>query len=851
MPTHDFENIGDVLNFEILKGKITAIDSATDTCTVTVAGSSREALIFYHCNPDSIARDNGAIEGGAAGFKVDDEVVVLINSDKSVIKVIGHVDGIRPCWLVELISAGGSYSANYNISNLGITKVGLLNPYTHGYTVFDKYFTFKPESPFADITEESCVCVVPGAPINLVANVAADNVLGAAINHKDDWHYILFTWVPWPLWLIQLACQPTYEEDQMYHPGLSAAVYGGKVHWSHSPTTAGADGTRQHIIRYIDQEKRLYRPGRIDLKYDNNLDGTPVLNEDKTQKYLMTETGKITGPPVSYAMSVYGKKPFTRGSDGRVSSYNERMVVGSGSIWTMNEGYEGSLQGGGKIQFNSTMFFWPFIPYMWEIPNFNVFEYSNADPLYGRYMGPGVGSAYIRGWHLGYDTPPNDDPNDIPELADAAIFNGEAPLTSSVSAPRPVHIPYGGPQSASGSWVDTVSAPYKYTVNVEKSVPVGPVCNGKVLFVKNVINIIGTCEATIVTNSTKSSSFDLMFYSMVGFWPGWYGKDYGCGVDVSHTGRVYVNDYNVNGTVVSSLIFGDVVIDSHPGTMHYKGRRDKLITVDSSVDIHTTHLHELYPTIWAYDKIVSGTRVDTEKITGIMNRSLIIFAALDYDSESNFLYNEVNCAAVAVVYKKITISHNISRERHVDSTIDTKGYPISEIESIGAGFNGWPRNPGETFIGTPLPVIGGNTNPDGIVTADETTATGTRVVEYILYANVDGREYRKTLATFVGGIGSGSGQRCYGVVCKLQSGKLLVTYDLDNFVTPSSAQFNYDSPLNFEDWNKSLSGVNMWETSKRIVGIVDLSATDSFGNDLFDEQEPIPNEVYSISIKGK
>lgn len=98
MPTHDFENIGDVLDFEILKGKITAIDPATDTCTVTVAGSSREALIFYHCNPDSIARDNGAIEGGAAGFAVDDEVVVMINSDNSVIKVIGHVDGIRSCY---------------------------------------------------------------------------------------------------------------------------------------------------------------------------------------------------------------------------------------------------------------------------------------------------------------------------------------------------------------------------------------------------------------------------------------------------------------------------------------------------------------------------------------------------------------------------------------------------------------------------------------------------------------------------------------------------------------------------------------------------------------------------------
>lgn len=107
MPTHDFNNIGEVLDFQILKGKITAIDSAADTCTVDVAGSSREALIFYHCNPDSIARDNGAIEGGAAGFKVDDEVIVMINSDNSVVKVIGHIDGIRSCELpIIYISLG-------------------------------------------------------------------------------------------------------------------------------------------------------------------------------------------------------------------------------------------------------------------------------------------------------------------------------------------------------------------------------------------------------------------------------------------------------------------------------------------------------------------------------------------------------------------------------------------------------------------------------------------------------------------------------------------------------------------------------------------------------------------------
>lgn len=97
MPSHDFKDIGDVLNFDILRGTITAIDSVTDTCTVSVDGASREALLFYHCEPDSILRDNGAIEGAASGFAVDDEVIVIVRKDQEVIKVIAHIDGVRHC----------------------------------------------------------------------------------------------------------------------------------------------------------------------------------------------------------------------------------------------------------------------------------------------------------------------------------------------------------------------------------------------------------------------------------------------------------------------------------------------------------------------------------------------------------------------------------------------------------------------------------------------------------------------------------------------------------------------------------------------------------------------------------
>jgi len=48
VPTIDFRNIGEVLNYEFLRGTIVTIDSTTDTCTVNVGGAVVTALLFYH-----------------------------------------------------------------------------------------------------------------------------------------------------------------------------------------------------------------------------------------------------------------------------------------------------------------------------------------------------------------------------------------------------------------------------------------------------------------------------------------------------------------------------------------------------------------------------------------------------------------------------------------------------------------------------------------------------------------------------------------------------------------------------------------------------------------------------------
>jgi hypothetical protein len=485
---------------------------------------------------------------------------------------------------------------------------------------------------------------------------------------------------------------------------------------------------------------------------------------------------------------------------------------------------------------------------MWEIPYFNVFEYAHDDGMYGRYMGPGSQPSHIRGWDLQYDVPAGASVS-ATKLSDTAEFIGQANTRVVDVAERPAWIPYGGPQSANGSWTDETTDNYSYEANVTKSVPIGPVCNGDVLFVRNAISLTGTRAAVLRTVNGKISSFDLYWYHNYPFYPGFYGENYACGTDTSNTVKTQTDDYNIESSVSSSLRIGNTIVDSGVGSMDYIGKQIKTITVDDTTTIRTTVESENHPGVWQWEKLSSGTRTDTERITGDMRRRLTLFAVLDYDSESNFKYNDALCTAVAVVYKKITVSHDINRIRTVNSTIDTGGYPTSDINNIGAGFNGWPREPGHAYGGTPLPPPG-----DVIVINDGTTASGTRTVEYILYANVAGREYRKTLATFTGEIGDGSGQRCYGVVCKLHNWGLLVTYDLDNFVTPSNAQAGYDSPLNFEDWNSS-AGVEMWETSKRMIGIIKLDDPDNFGVELFDahpstgEVDPItiPSEVYSVS----
>lgn len=121
MPKFNHEDLEAVLNVIYRKGTITAVDSENDTADVTTFGGSTgsDVPIYYHCEPDSELRSNGAIEGGAGAFNVDDEVIVMCDTDGKPLRVVGFVDGIKECKVCYLLI----YSKFVPLSMMGIFTV--------------------------------------------------------------------------------------------------------------------------------------------------------------------------------------------------------------------------------------------------------------------------------------------------------------------------------------------------------------------------------------------------------------------------------------------------------------------------------------------------------------------------------------------------------------------------------------------------------------------------------------------------------------------------------------------------------------------------------------------------------
>lgn len=701
------------------------------------------------------------------------------------VKIVNEL--IIKMYEVDLVSAVNSYSAFYSIQPGSITKATDLSMKENQYTVFNSYFTLD-ETDF-DIYEESCVCIING-----VSNIAADNIYLTSTSHKDDWHQKKFLWVAFPYdWAVDY--QLNLLEDTWGHPGLEARASGKKFHWSHSEYTYGS--SKSHVVRSIDPEKRIYRPGMVNLEYD-----------DGSKQYHMT----------SLLRKEYGKTPWTRDSNGKIVTYNERVEADGSGTWTMNQPTD-----------NWVMYLWPFIPYLWEIPYFFVFSWTGNDALYGCCYIPtsGLGS---RNWNYKYTALNGIEYTEL-KHTDVATFTGSPVVKTSSTAPRP-HYVWDGPYSMhledgpiSNTWVDTANESCNWSCSINKIVPVGTLCNGDSLFVSNTVSLSSSYTYNSTTTHTKDTSFGDTVYLWYPSYPEMWGD--GTWLDTSSINSSTSHTTIISGSVNSVLQAGSVVIETGVGVLSYNGVRIVTGAYDGTYGF--SRLGGEYT-----DPINTGTSSSNSQTNITCDRSMVCFDILDYDSESNFNYDNIYVKAFALIYKRITVSSAIPRTISITSNIDC-GSAQANIISNGGGFNSpAPRDPTESEI----------------TKSDQTSPTGTRKVEYILYANVDGHVYNKTLATFNGGIGTGTGQRVYGVVVKLMQDHLIVSYDLDNFITTANAQSAtsyYDSPLNFEDWNSNLN-VQMWETSKRVVGIVALSDSSDWATELFDEQNPLDNEVYGINM---
>jgi len=123
MPKYQHDNFGDAVNHIFVKGVITSVDSTNDLADVEVEGyqNGEGVPLYYHCEPDSELRSNGAIYGAAAAFYVDDEVIVMCDSQGAPVRIVGFVDGIKECGecylLLEAVANNGHWYTLWDVIN--------------------------------------------------------------------------------------------------------------------------------------------------------------------------------------------------------------------------------------------------------------------------------------------------------------------------------------------------------------------------------------------------------------------------------------------------------------------------------------------------------------------------------------------------------------------------------------------------------------------------------------------------------------------------------------------------------------------------------------------------------------
>lgn len=213
-----------------------------------------------------------------------------------------------------------------------------------------------------------------------------------------------------------------------------------------------------------------------------------------------------------------------------------------------------------------------------------------------------------------------------------------------------------------------------------------------------------------------------------------------------------------------------------------------------------------------------ATRTTENRRNSSAVRSIVCFEVLDYDSLTHVAVGSEHVNVVALIYKKVTINHNQSRE-----------YSLSYSSLV--------TNAKGIVVPTMIP-----TYLDPVPVTDNFNYSGSRVIEYRLclitgtqkqifelgtlniensgFYNLSGTD--KELQENSGTLDSSgpnftvSGNRLYGVNINCGEQAVTYTYDIEELTgnPGNNVLLQTDSPANVEDYNQ------FWTKTKRVVGAI-------------------------------
>lgn len=727
----------------------------------------------------------------------DGRVIVSRVGGIEVVRIFpSRVGDLGDVW-IELISAGYSYRGLYTITNQAISRAIPLTRFTHDYSVWNGYFDPPPYDPGI----ESCNYVTPPWAL-----VSADPLMLDAVSHYDDWHYNKFKWTGYPYWKAAGSIYPG--DNTGLHPSFN---YGSRETYSCSQYTY--KDQRTHIRRSINQEVRLFRPGRL-----------------------------VTGGH-DYGVlpqKIIGKRPFSSYT-GDPTYWKQAIVWGGVVHATINTPNTGPA--------NAFMFFWPFLPYMWEMTGFWFLYFNRNEALYGSCIAPDEGTFNI--WNLQYTDP-------IGSVGSLELHRDSA--SYSITDRENASVPTGGGwdpelpnmylgEPASGTHHRESSYHQEYSVNIKRFSPIGTVGNMKDLYLETTCIGSGGMSMLGVEHQVKSTNFPPPYNFMTPeMQPGWW--PFGSYTETNYHYYNRTDRWYKTFNLTQYLKFGDTVVDTGVGTLSYDFTLQDNQTYDETTTCVISKTGPGLPYVpntetWNINAVGDGTKQGS----GPAVRDVVCFEVLDYDSDPNYSRGHL----VAMIYKRITIHHELPMV--IDNWYHETGMTWHPDWNL----------PTALVRSRNLPWDYSSDKNSGYVD-EHCYAKGTRKVEYILYINVGGSILTKALETIdvvldmsAGGNESLSvtGNRAYGVTVKFTNDNLvLYTYSQEGFVGPQGVHgammgySYYDSPCNFEDYTYGVQNARVWNPLKQVVGIVQVSK-EAWGKSAKDLQDPISEEIYALNSRLK